>query len=219
MIYSNGMLLTQDVAHKLKELSKDVTIDLLISVDGPSPEATERWRKNSNYKTIKDNLTYAIKYMGSQRDVRFTLRGACVLPSDLRNKSLSTIKQYLSTAGNYLRQDFPGANVTVKFAYPDIEVQGTEVMSVECENLSYCRNIFEIIFVEADGGILDCTCSTVYRIIGNVLEEDMYDVWRKSPLLSKSRKMFRGAEIPHMCELCVANPYSSRQKFLIKSIK
>ena len=214
-LYQNGMLLTPKNVYKLTQL-KCEHLTLVISIDGFSPQDSEYWRIGSSYQTIKTNVENACKHLDKSQ-VRIFIRSAIVLPKVfLEETSFSEIEKYMTSCGDFLREDFPDIPViTVGVSSPLFDVEGTKIMKNQDYYFPYfCTNMFDSLAVSHTGNVLPCSCHIVPRILGNVLHDDMHEVWAADNQLNKIRADFR-IGIP-ACTECPSNPWNKRQ-FLVRN--
>ena len=211
LFYTNGMLLNRQNVDKLSRLHcKALTLET--SIDGNSPEETEFWRKGSSYSTIKENLSYAYAVLDKQK-TKLWIRGCNLVPLRMKNADWTQIIDYISGCGDYLRRDFPQANITFTYVSPSFEnMPGTEILEYNNSNsLIVCMNVFNMISINHNGDILSCSCyQGNYDIIGNILSANIYNTWMNSPILNRAREAFSRGEAPDMCGKCVGATRISR---------
>ncbi|MCL2578861.1 MAG: radical SAM protein [Oscillospiraceae bacterium] len=208
---SNGITLTQKNVEKIARLSCQ-RLEIILSIDGASPQESEHWRKGSTYSVIKENVLNAYKMLNPV-NVKFSIHNTCVLPAKYNDSvSHSQVNEYLRTAGDYLRSDFPFATVWSHEAYYRFEIAGTKKIQVrELENLRLCTRRFQYLSILPSGDINGCGCDPTMWILGNVLRDNMYDVWLNDPRMTARRNEFKkGAP---QCR-CMMNPQISKPYIL-----
>ncbi|MCL2578865.1 MAG: radical SAM protein [Oscillospiraceae bacterium] len=212
-IYTNGMTLTKENADKINRLPCN-RVELTLSIDGDSPESSEFWRKGSCYTTIKQNILFAHEVMNKDK-VRFSINNTCVLPAKYKHIThYWEIKPFLTSCGDYLRKDFPFASVSSHECYDTIEPVETETICVEdMKTIFLCTKRFHSIAIDIWGNVIGCNCARSERsVLGNILHDNMYDIWRDSELMVARRDAFK-AGTPQ-CR-CLDNPKNKKRSILV----
>jgi len=213
-IYSNCMLLTKDNIEKLRLMSKKAKIHLIASIDGISPQNTEYWRKGSKYEIIKENLLQTHAILSDTFSV--TICCVNVLPPPKNTEyTWESTQAFLHTAGEYLRNDFPWAEVALYPCYPYVEIPGTRALSLTNPSKIICTNIFDTIFINATGDIADCRCTVDFDSIGNVLKDSMRKIFYETHSLQVTRKILRKGKYPPLCEKCEQRPCMNQHRMLV----
>jgi len=216
-IFSNCMLLNEETINKLVEISSMIKLELVASIDGSSPKDTEYWRKGSDYEIIKRNFIIANEIL-RKNHVNFYVQGASVLPAEMRGQDYNTIMQWADSSGDYLRKDFPFASIGMRACMPDAYMLGTDTITVAEPIRNLCRELFNSIYINDYGDILDCNCALEPFVIGNVLSGDMYDLWRNSSRIAEARSILSGGgelREPEQCLTCYGRPCKNTHEFVI----
>ena len=220
LLSTNGMLLNEENARKLENLPCDVLV-LQVSLDGLSPEDTEYWREGSKYETIKENLYKAQAILSKVNKVRFIINSAVVLPREFTEQKYNEYELLIEAQGmnQWLEEDFPSdfKVVTKCVFHYGFDVDSAQLEEVDTSPLmAFMRigdfNRFDSIAVLANGDVSGCPCSNDI-IVGNVLHDNMYEVWRNNDGLNKIRDNFRNGKPP--CD-CFQNPSVKKQKILVR---
>lgn len=215
-IITNGTTLTKEVVGKLKQLSCK-KLAIRISIDGLSPEENDYWRSHSSYERIKENVLYAQNNLDKESTTLY-ISNVCVLPAEFKNDtSLEKINGYLNHAGDWLRDEFPDIAVSTSGVVPPDSgnPDGTDDITIEIDGdsmINPCYLRFLAISVSAEGDIRNCPCAVDAFYIGNVLTDDMFDVWLNEPGQTSVRQAFRDGKCP--CNYCAFN--ANVRKFLVR---
>jgi sulfatase maturation enzyme AslB (radical SAM superfamily) len=201
-IVSNGMTLTPKNVELLAKLPCEY-LEMGISIDGASPADSEFWRKGSVYSKIKENILHAHSIL---HKVKFSILSTCVLPSYFNNISeYEKVEEWLVGCGNWLRSDFPFATV---FSHPSMSLE--DISDATCKyyeetgNVRICNRRFQWITVDAAGDVIGCGCGKGERhVLGNILEDNMYDVWLRDEKMQMRRNDFKLASPQCSCLLNV----------------
>ena len=212
-IYTNGMALSKDNVDKLSKLDCKCLL-LRISIDGLSPNDSEYWRYGSSYSIIKENLKYAIKILKKKTEIMIC--NTCVLPAGCRENEYYKILRLIEPYGDYLRAEFPEAIVWSHpaFAY-SMEVDGAEVLEIDDINyIPLCKNRFNLIGVWVTGDIISCPTSIAAIadtiVMGNVLQDNLYDVWMNNTQVNKIRNSFYKG-YPECSDYCETKAWSKKR--------
>jgi len=200
VLNTNGMTLTKKNVEKIAKIPCE-RMELIISVDGASPQETEYWRKGSDYSVIRENLLYAHESL-DQEKVNFSVHKTCVLPATMTNQTkYREVKAYLDASGDYIKNDFPFAKVWSHEAYYfGYNVSGTKRIFVEDqEALMLCTRRFKYLSVLVSGDIVGCGCDSDVWILGNVQNDNMYEVWLNDNRMVRRREEYMVGEINCRC--------------------
>ena len=207
-ISTNGMLLTEENAIKLKNLPIK-RIVLNISVDGLSPEDCEYWRKGEKFPVIRKNIHKAYEILGKRAEMN--MASCVVLPSSVRIDSYEEVACVLKESETWKREEFPFVTVSTGLALPNADrIPGTKVVEAAIlpKPIS-CSIPFRDIMVGSNGGILACVCghdlymSMKGASIGNVMRDNLLDVFYHNEVLEQIRKDFLSSRNPKICGSCM----------------
>lgn len=213
-ISTNGMLLTEENAIKLKDLPIK-RIVLNISVDGLSPEDCEYWRKGEKFPVIRKNIHKAYEILGQRAEMN--MASCIVLPSSVRTDSYEEVARVLKESEAWKREEFPFVTIGTVLASPNANsIPGTKV--VEAAILPKpinCHIPFTDIMVGNNGDILACVCGHDMYInmkgasIGNIMRDNLLDVFNHNKVLEQIRKDFLSNHNPEVCGTCARCSRSS----------
>lgn len=206
VIYTNGMLLTKENVDSLKRLPFP-KLQLVLSIDGLSPEDCEYWRKGEKFSVIRENLHRAYDVLG--QDVDFVLSGLVVLPESIDTNDVDAIKSFIKTSDHWRREEFPFMTCTNHLVHPLVEnIPGTRVIEASVP-LSPCRckNPFNFSTIWANGDIISCPCGFIFEDsqmlrIGNIKTDRLLDVFYHGEVLQHMRRELNSGRKPKACGTC-----------------
>jgi len=208
-IYTNGMLLTQENAKRLKELPVQ-KLKLVVSIDGLSPEDCEYWRQGEKFPVIRDHVNRAYDILCQRRgETEIVISGCAVLPKNFDTHSAYAVNDFLQSSSKWVREEFPFAQCTYQLTSPWVSgIPGVKTVEASVfPKLSSCRNPFQTVFISANGDIISCPCGEVFRsgqdyIIGNIHENDLLEVFYRNKTLNELRNTLSSNRKPALCGEC-----------------
>lgn len=206
-IYTNGMLLNEGNIQKLKNLDVAEKV-LCVSIDGISPVDTQYWRKGSDFDVIKSNLHRVHEELGN--DVFIAVPSVIVLPATLDYTDEVGVEAFLESSRQWLCEAFPFAHVGTYLAapYPTKPIPQTQIVDASVfPQVTHCRVIFNTIAISSNGDILACPCGYIavnkdIAVMGNVLKDNILDVWYGNSVINEIRDKFLKGEKPVQCKAC-----------------
>lgn len=206
-ISTNGMLLTEENAIKIKNLPIE-HISLNISIDGLSAEDCEYWRKGEIFSVIQKNIRRAYEILNQR--VAMTIASCVVLPSTVRADSYEEVVHVLRESEVWKRKEFPFAAISTGLAAPNASIPGTKVVKAAIlPRPIYCGFPFQEIMVNNNGDIAACVCghdmymSMKGAIIGNIMKDSLLDTFYHNEVLEQIRKDFHAGKSPKICGTCL----------------
>jgi len=209
VVYTNGMLLTQENAKKLKELPVQ-KLRLVVSVDGSSPEDCEYWRQGEKFSVIRDHINKAYNILCQRsEETEILISGCVVLPKNFDVHSACSVEDFLQRSSKWVREEFPFAKCTYQLAQPMVPgLPGVKTIEVpRSPRLQVCTNPFFLTAISANGDILSCPCgyslrSENERRIGNIHENDLLEVFYQNKTLNELRNTLLDNKRPKLCGEC-----------------
>ena len=168
VIYTNGMLLTEENVQKLANLKYE-SITLEVSIDGLSPEENNVYRKRSDYEIVKKNLEYALNVLSNDRFTKMITNSYVIEKEELERADYQ-INYYDLTMPlpEYLVKDF-GNQVTIGTQPTNIipnkngelpqKSQGIEFVRVSTRYNGCCIYLFNCIAIDCEGNMRFCACA------------------------------------------------------------
>lgn len=206
VIYTNGMLLTEENVNKLKNLPV-ANLSLGISIDGTSPEDCEYWRKGEKFSVIRENVNRAYQILGDT--VTFSILGCVVLPASLDVNSAEQVEKFFSESCEWRKKEFPFASHKNEAAMPMVDhIPGTKVVLANVfPRVCACVQPYHTIVVRPNGDIISCPCGYIFKndaayLIGNVKRDQIKDVFYHNKVICDLRSSFSNQGIPKLCEGC-----------------
>lgn len=206
VIYTNGMLLTQENVEKLQQVPVE-KLDIALSVDGLSPEDCEYWRKGEKFSIIRKNINNAFKIL--EERANFIITGCVVLPQSIDVTSARDVEGFLKYSSEWLKHEFPFAKCIAGLALPFIEnIPGTKIVEASVfPKICTCDNPFHHIAIFANGDILSCPCGYIFKNnedfrIGNVKKDNLMNVFYDSPIFNQLRNDLMDGKKPVLCGRC-----------------
>ncbi len=212
IIYTNGMLLTEENAQKLAQLKRhNIKLCLEVSIDGSTPEENNGFRLNSDYKTIKNNIYNALKYL-SEEDIN--IANAFIIGEDeLKRRDYDV--SFSINVPEFILKDF--SNI-YSFSRPVYNKRPNDKMILLDKEYSnskvytkykspVCNIIFDTLAINNKGHILLCQClASGISFLGNIFDNDPVDVFYNNTELNSIRNMVKNGETPKSCYLCTTSP-------------
>jgi sulfatase maturation enzyme AslB (radical SAM superfamily) len=197
---TNAMLLTEKWCDEIAAANVD---GIHISIDGRSPEENDRIRVGASYETIRDNvrmLEKRLREAGCQ--TRIMLANTIFRrPDDLMRP----------TVPEFIRRDFPGIKVSSGYAmvWPGMTAQDTTLDDLQVyqeKPRRFCDHPFYDLAVRANGDIILCCYDISGRqVMGNVMKDDLLELYQSERYVQIRRAMLRHDEagVPEVCQRCV----------------
>lgn len=208
IVSTNGMLLTEDNARKLRNLPVEHLI-LSISVDGLSPEDCEYWRKGEKFSIIRENIHRAHEILG--KHVEMNIASCIVLPEFVRVDSYEEVGRILRESETWKQEEFPFVAVSTGLTVPDVDnvIPGTKIVEAAIlPKAINCSIPFKDIMIGNNGDILACVCGyDLYQsmkgaAIGNIIKDNLLDAFYHNEVFEQIRKDFLSGKNPTICGSC-----------------
>ncbi len=201
---TNGMLLNEENIKKISNLQCE-NITLLVSFSGESEAECERWRRNMDYRKVKENILLAKSFLPSH--VQIKLNVDYMIDKESAKAAGYIIENMKYEVPKYLQKDFGDiecfAGPTV--LYEDVSCrayEGLSVVQAKYQN-SACLNLFNEICIDSQGYVLNCACNGGLHRLGNVMSENALDIWRNNKTMVEGReKILQRGEEPQICANC-----------------
>ena len=197
IMYTNGMLLNEENIKKILSLNVEKII-LEISIDGRTPKDNDKYRIGSKYNTIKSNIERLISLKSnSNKNLEVIITNCYPLK---KNELKDTNKIFNVDVPQYIKDDFPGIKSTSKaaFVYKTENDKNNEtlldyvVVRHPLNNPYRCTNLFHTLCINNAGDLIRCSCGNVGidNAIGNVLNDDVLDLWYNDKSMNMVRNAF-----------------------------
>lgn len=197
---TNAMLLTEKWCDEIAAANVD---GIHISIDGRSAEENDRIRVGASYGTIRDNIRMLEKRL-REAGCRTRIMIANTVfrhPDDLVQP----------TVPDFLVRDFPGFKVSSGYAmvWPGMTAQDTTLDNLRVyqeKPKRFCDHPFYDLAVRANGDIILCCYDISGRhVMGNVMKDDLLELYQSEPYVQIRRAMLRRDDkgIPEVCRRCV----------------
>lgn len=209
-MYTNGMLLTKENVEKIILLPVEA-VQMIVSIDGETPEENDEFRIGSNYQVIKQNVYNALEIIKkTNSDHRVGIQITNCYPYTIEELEALNYKIHskISEVPKFLQNDFKDF---VKSSQKTISFGGkTSLRTAEIEwpenYVSRCLNLFNRIIVDYAGNLLRCSCGNAgIEAIGNVFEDDILRLWETEKEINIARSNFiEGKYNKDFCDGCAA---------------
>ena len=174
-----------------------------VSIDGRSPEENDRIRVGASYDVLRDNIK-----MLAERLCAAGCRTRIMIGNTVFRRPDDLIQP---TVPEFLLRDFPGFKVSSGYAmvWPGMTAQetGLEDLQVYQEKpRRFCDHPFYDLAVRANGDIILCCYDISGRhVMGNVMKDDLLELYQSEAYVQIRRAMLRRDEtaIPDVCRRCV----------------
>lgn len=201
ILTTNGMLLNEKNIEKLFKLAVP-QIALNISIDGNSPEETERYRVNSSYNKIKQNIQLLQSRIKGGNKIKLYIQSRHPLQ---RNEN--PFSPYIP---QYLRNDFPDIPCSAAIvATPDLEnicfsEYGLESKGFSRNSKNYlCQAPFMELYFDYLGNMRMCPCGQFsHQIKIGDTGRNCIETWQNSEVLQTVRQQFLNFESCKYCGHC-----------------
>jgi len=206
--HTNGMLLSSLNINKLLKL-RFKQIIVVVSIDGENSEEDEKLRSGSDYKIVKNNVYNLL----NRKDNRFTIQfqNACfVMENSVQEEKFN----YDILGGEWLKDEFfediktlaspvlagqVGANRADTEKFIELfRLKGIRKVKVPQKGMG-CDKLFKEIAVNASGDVVFCACSNSYTSLGNIMVENMLNIWR-GEILQNWRMKYANGESMEICQ-------------------
>ena len=204
-LYTNGMLLTKENAERLKGLSIP-NLQLVLSIDGTSPEDCEYWRKGEKFSTIRENIHRAYDILG--QNACFTINNCTVLPRDIDFDNPAEVETYRKHCADWCRKEFPFTHCSSQIASPLAEGPGTHAVAPAIYPvLASCSSVFRIIAVWSNGDVIACPCGAALGqlkdfCVGNIEKDQLEQLFYENRTYRRLRTDLLNSKKPDLCCSC-----------------
>lgn len=214
-VYTNGMLLNDENVKKLELLPCDYT-EIVISIDGKTPEENDSIRIGSKYEVIKSNIKNAINRL-SDKKYSFFINNNYIIDEEEVKKidyCFSLREAFKNDTPEYLKNDFPDIKILsmpTLFTVPiDMGLpEGYKGVKVrKSDRIAGCFNLFNNLSVTTDGSVLFCGCCVTQEKLGNIFDKqnetcNLLDLWQNHPTMIDARRKIQYERItPDLCKYC-----------------
>ena len=197
---TNAMLLTEKWCDEIAAADVD---GIHISIDGRSPEENDRIRVGASYATVRDNIRMLERRL-REAGCRTRLMIANTVfrhPDDLMQPAVP----------DFLACDFPGFKVSSGYAmvWPGMTAQDTtwdDLRVYQEKPKRFCDHPFYDLAIRANGDVILCCYDISGRhVMGNVMKDELLDLYQSEPYVRIRRAMLRHDDtaIPEVCRRCV----------------
>lgn len=212
VLYTNGMLLNEKNIDKLLNICAN-EVELVVSIDGKSPEENDTYRVGDDYSSIKENIyRLAEKRDKARAALEIIITNSCMLTELEYGCSAQKEWPFSLPPPKFLRDDFPELAIISHraFAYKSKYRDDTfgnlkyRKMSWPDEFFNRCTNLYTDISVSWNGDIQICTCGAacMEAPIGNVKNDDLQEVFIGNSRVNEYRRMIFEGYKPRMCDGC-----------------
>lgn len=220
-IITNGTLITNEIAKKIKELD----VKVMVSLDGATEEEHDFLRgKGSFNKTIKgiktlreEGVYVTTNFMCYERNFK-SLKDYYELGLKLGINKARFIN-FRRMGGGVNHPDLKAVPINDLFDYafklyiehPEFhKIMGTDLLSLftnQCRltiKRGWCGAGLRVALLDADGSIYPCSGHAFSEFkAGNIKNQDFADIWTNSPILKKIRKTYDVDRINEKCSKCI----------------
>lgn len=220
---TNGILLSKENVDKLMTL-KFKKISITISLDGYDGHENDRLRIGSDYNRIRENILYLL----SRKDDRIFVRIESA--KILNARDLELFKKGLRLDGkDYLHADYgeqveywrvPALAGNQEINQKICEQEGAYVETISQHNYIGCPLPFTEIAIDSEGFVCICGCNpagNLYRV-GNVLKENMLEIWNKK-IFNTIREQYADGKTVKLCNRCISNGCENETSVFVKYIQ
>jgi len=220
-IVTNGTLVTKDFAKKVKELD----IKIMVSLDGTNEKdhdfirgkgvfkktirgikilTEEGVKVQTNFMVHRGNINKLKEYYELAKD--FDLYSARFISLKMLGGALETKDLELVPIDEILEKSY---NLFIK--YPEFrKYSGSNIFSTFAHNCKlavkrgWCGTGRLMVVLDSDGAIYPCSCHAFPQFLaGNIRKEKFVDIWTKSTVLKKLRKIYNVDNINKKCSNCI----------------
>jgi radical SAM protein with 4Fe4S-binding SPASM domain len=203
---SNGMLLTESIAHNLVNSGLDM---IEFSLDGQNEQENNEVRINSNFQQVVQNIHRLIKIKketGQNRPEIFISTTQFITPEKLENQISAAAPSYILDAFKDCPDDIAGYKPTYAMVWPHIslntDLYTTLVDDRPKKDVRSCSYTEETISVRANGDVVPCCYDlTSQLIMGNIHAQSLTEIWN-GPQYRELYRQFRSREYNHVCQNC-----------------
>lgn len=219
---TNGILLNKENVNKLSEIPFD-NITISFSVDGLSPEESDKYRVNTNYSSLKENCMYAldtipnlnIRFQNTQvitkkqfDSIRYSVNDNLLLP-DFLKKDFG-----MYTDDFYLFSCFEEKNCEGREQYR--EINDIELLETANITSNFCDMLFHVINVDSSGAYMPCSCGwRNHKEVTTVMDKDFIEFFN-SDFFVESRKAYLEGHFPNICRGCSCSQDGTLHRMWVK---
>ena len=194
IIYTNGMLLKDDNIKQIAELPATHT-DVVISLDGKSPEENDAYRIGSRYDIVKDNIKKAAKFF-ENKDISLKITNCYPTNRKYIESHDYIIDSKYNEIPTFLQKDFPGFKIASQKTFwygKNMQIDGWDIVKVKWpDTKNICLNLFDRIAIDYAGNLLRCSCGVAgVKGIANVNKDDVIKVWKEDYIMNQARENFK----------------------------
>lgn len=202
ILTTNGMMLDEANAEKLIKLNVD-QIEVNFSIDGDSPQETEKYRVNSSYDKIRENI-YRIQSR-TKDSGKFTF---CLQSYHPLQKGETPERPHVP---DYLQKDFPGMHIGYGIVVtPDLERDDFSAYQLKSVAIHRklkidraCYDPFENMYFDCLGNMRMCACGQFsHQLIIGKAGENCLDQWQNSEIMTEVRQKLLALEPCRYCGHC-----------------
>lgn len=216
IMYTNGMLLTEENAEKIASLhAKKVRVE--VSIDGETPEENDEYRIGSKYTTIRDNIYAALQiFKKSECTIELVITNNYpVTMEEIECANYKSISRY-NAVPDFLQNDFNGIELLSQKTYSYGKSELTKFRTVKVElpedEKRGCPNLFYRLAINYEGELLRCSCGQAgIEGIGSVFTDDILEIWQNDEQIQKARKNFIEKNLEE--DFCTGCPGKDLEEF------
>ena len=195
IMYTNGMLLTEENTHKITLLNaKKVQVE--VSIDGENAVENDKYRIGAKYNTIKENIYKAKEIFDkTKKDIELIITNCCVSNLEEIENENYVINSKENTVPRYIQEDFPNiksvSQKTFFYGY-DVDLEIFNKVKVKWKDQeSRCMNLFYRIAIDYAGNLLRCSCGQAgIESIGTVFDDNILKIWEEEEEIKRARENF-----------------------------
>ncbi len=207
----NSSIAFQKAVESLRDLSQGKFLTGIYSLLFPGDTDTQRFLIELSKKLKTDRLTFMPEMFYSPEDIVKTRRYLSLLPEEnifVETKRLENIEEYskkivdsIKNIRDLRRKERVFASIfpRVSYKYP-LEFLTN---SLSQNKRLICRHFYSLTVIE-NGDVL--ICPFIHKKAGNVLEEDIEDIWNNKIIRQLRRKILKANMLP-ICKHCCSLDY------------
>jgi radical SAM protein with 4Fe4S-binding SPASM domain len=204
-IDTNGMLLTDGIIEGLVQHGLDL---IVFSTDGDNPMMNNFIRRNSKYQTIIRNikrlLDYKRKVGATKPDIKIA-NARFIDPHTYHGESATASAHLLEEFKDYENEVNIVGHWIVRWPHLPVDEDIYEVLFDSYDtknNESYCDHVHHTMTIRWNGDVVACCYDlTSQLVMGNVMNEDLADIWNGESYL-KLRKSLATKNYVPTCDNC-----------------
>lgn len=216
IMYTNGMLLTEDNIKKIALLSaEDVQVE--VSIDGRTPEENDAYRLGAQYNIVRDNIYKAKRFFeDSERNISLMITNCYPTTLEEIEKNNYKLDSKCNLIPQFLKDDFDGIEIASQktFYYGKGELSKFDIVEIEWpENENGgCVNLFFRLPINYKGELLRCSCGQAgVEGIGNLFSDDILALWYSEKLIEQARNNFLKENLEE--DFCTGCPGKRKGKY------